>query len=239
MAAEIVINKVVITDEARFDYECLFNQPIPKNDIKRETEEYIDGRADRINGFYFRIKYFDETTDEMLMLFFYKGKRFGKMQLWELSGVCRAEEWTRELEDDGQIRLWLKSSLDPQETTDWVWDLRIREAEQRRLIEEEYGKDGNDTMAAIKELLKNYKLNKAKAAVGGTVESKRLKEDMEFLDVCIAALDDEAKAIIRGLYIDGQSMSKLGNRFGYCKAAIYKKRNRAVQMLEILFAARV
>ena len=181
----------------------------------------------------------DENADEMLMLFFYKGKRFGKMQLWELSGVCRADEWTREAEDDGQIRNWLNTSLDSKESTDWVWDLRIREAEQKRLLEEEYGKEGDDIMAAIKELLKNYKLNKAKAAVGGTVESKRLKEDMDFLDVCIAALDDEAREIISGLYINGQSMSKLGNRLGYCKAAIYKKRNRAVEMLEILFAARV
>lgn len=39
MAAEIIINKVVVTDEAKFDYECLFNRPIPKADIKRETEE--------------------------------------------------------------------------------------------------------------------------------------------------------------------------------------------------------
>ena len=239
MAAEIVINKVVVTDEAKFDYECLFGRQIPKADIKRETEEYIDGRQGRINGFYFRTKYLDETTDEMLMLFFYKGKRFDTMQMWELSGVCRADEWTRELEDDGQIRNWLNTSLDSKETTDWVWDLRIREAEQKRQLEEEYGKEGDDIMAVIKDLLKNYKLNKAKAAVGGTVESKRLKEDMDFLDVCIAALDDEAREIISGLYINGQSMSKLGNRLGYCKAAIYKKRNRAVEMLEILFAARV
>lgn len=112
MAAEIIINKVVVTDEAKFDYECLFNRPIPKADIKRETEEYIDGRQGRINGFYFRTKYLDENADEMLMLFFYKGKRFGKMQLWELSGVCRADEWTREAEDDGQIRNWLNTSLD-------------------------------------------------------------------------------------------------------------------------------
>lgn len=238
MATEVVINKVVITDEARFDYEDLFGQPIPKADIKRETEEYIDGRVGRINGFYFRIKYLDETTDEMLMLFFYKGNLFGKMQMWNLAGVCRADEWTRELEDDGQIKLWLQSSLDPKETTDWVWDLRIREAEQKRLIDDEYGKDGEETMAVIQDLLKNYKLNKAKAAVGGTVESKRLKEDMEFLDVCIAALDDEARAIIRGLYIDGLSMNKMANKFGYCKSSIFYKKSRALSMLEILFAAR-
>ena len=61
---------------------------------------------------------------------------------------------------------------------------------------------------------------------------------MEFLDVCVAALDDEAQAIIRGLYVEGKSMSKLGKQFGYCKAAIYKKKNRALQMLEILFASR-
>lgn len=238
MTTEIVINKTVVTDEARFDYDCLFGQPIPKADIKRETEEYMENRIGRINGFYFRAKYYDETTDEMLMLFFYKGKRFGKMQLWNLAGICRADDWTCELEDEGQIKAWLNSSLTPTETTDWVWDLRIREAEQRRLIEEEYGKDGNDTMAAIQDLLKNYKLNKAKATVGGTVESKRLKEDMAFLDVCIAALDDEAQAIIRGLYIEGQSMNKIAKRFGYCKSAIFYKKSRALSMLEILFAAR-
>ncbi len=212
--------------------------PDTEADIKRETEEYIDGRQGSDKRFYFRTKYLDETPTKMLMLFFYKGKRFGKMQLWELSGVCRADEWTREAEDDGQIKLWLQSPLELKETTDWVWDLRIREAEQRRLIEDEYGKEGNDTMAAIQDILKNYKLNKAKATVGGTVESKRLKEDMEFLDVCVAALDDEAQAIVRGLYIEGKSMSKLGKQFGYCKAAIYKKKNRALQMLEILFASR-
>ena len=57
MATEIVIDKVVVTDEARFDYDCLFGQPIPKADIKRETEEYIENRIGRINGFYFRVKY--------------------------------------------------------------------------------------------------------------------------------------------------------------------------------------
>lgn len=238
MATEIVIDKVVVTDEARFDYDCLFGQPIPKADIKRETEEYIENRIGRINGFYFRVKYYDETTDEMLMLFFYKSKRFGKMQLWDLAGICLADEWTRELEDEGQIKAWLNSSLTPTETTDWVWDLRIREAEQRRLIEEEYGKDGNDIMAAVKDLLKNYKLNKAKAAVGGTIESKRLKEDMEYLDNCVNALDDEAQAIIRGLYFEGKSMSKLAKCLGYCKTAIFNKKSRALSMLEILFAAR-
>lgn len=136
MAAEIVINKVVVTDEAKFDYECLFNRPIPKADIKRETEEYIDGRQGRINGFYFRTKYYDETADEMLMLFFYKGKDISKMQMWELAGICRADDWSEEMEEDGIIRHWLKSSFTPREETDWVWDLRVREEQRQKEVEE-------------------------------------------------------------------------------------------------------
>ena len=33
MAAEIIINKVVVTDEAKFDYECLFNRPIDRKSV--------------------------------------------------------------------------------------------------------------------------------------------------------------------------------------------------------------
>ena len=39
MTADAVINKIVITDEARFDYEILFGLPIPRADMKCEWEK--------------------------------------------------------------------------------------------------------------------------------------------------------------------------------------------------------
>lgn len=102
MKTETVINKVIITAEAEFDYESEFGLRLPKKEIKQETEEYIGCRLSRFYGYYFRAKYYDEITDRMLMLFVYKGEVFGSMQIWEIRGICSAEDWTKELEDDGQ-----------------------------------------------------------------------------------------------------------------------------------------
>lgn len=141
MTAEIMINKVVITEEAKFDYEeVVARQPIPKTTIKNECELYIDnlqkgGRL--LYGYYFRAKYYDENSDKMLMLFFYKGERFGKMQTWELSGICEAADWTDDLEDDGLIRNWLKVKIeDLLQEDDWVIGFRIWQMEQQTLQEE-------------------------------------------------------------------------------------------------------
>lgn len=136
MTADAVINKIVITDEARFDYESLFGLPIPRADMKGECEKYIDNISGRNVGYYIRAKYYDETIDEMLMLFFYKGKAVSRMQMWGLAGICRADDWSEEMEEDGLIRHWLKSSLTPKEETDWVWDLRVREEQRQKEVEE-------------------------------------------------------------------------------------------------------
>ena len=234
----VVINKVVITAEAEFDYESEFGISPPVDDIKQETAEYIDGRMSRFYGYYFRVKYLDETTDRMLMLFVYKAERFGCMQLWEVRGICPAEDWSAELEEDGQIREWLNSKMDTPEETDWVWDLRIKEAQRRKEIAEEFGEEVESEMPVIKDMLKNYKLNQARIAVGENEEVKALKSDMEFLDKCIDQLDEEAQAVLSLLYKRGLSMSVVGKRLGYSKGGIQKKNNRAIQMLEILFADR-
>lgn len=135
---EWVISKVVVTAEARFDYESMFGLPLPIVELKRETEKYIDNliNGETLYGCYFRVKYYDEITDRMLMLFFYKGNSFGKMQMWELKGICLAEDWSKEFEESGQVRLWLKSVLNPTEDTDWVWDLRVREEMRNKLLED-------------------------------------------------------------------------------------------------------
>ena len=110
MTADAVINKIVITDEARFDYESLFGLPIPRADMKGECERYIDNISGR--------------------------KAISRMQMWELAGICRADDWSEEMEEDGLIRHWLKSSLTPKDETDWVWDLRVREEQHQKEVEE-------------------------------------------------------------------------------------------------------
>jgi len=232
---EKVIPKVLITEEAQSDYEDIIGGIMPKSEIKRETEEYISNCISRFNGYYFKAKYQGEDSDIMLLMFFYKGERFGNMQMWELRGICLEEDWDEISEECGQIRFWLNTRLNLTDGTDWVWDLRLWQAEQKKLLDEEYGADGEKTMETVKKLLENYKLNKAKVAVGNKPETEQLKSDMDFLDKCIEQLDDEAKAIVTSLYVDGMSLAKVGRRFGYCKTAVFKKRNRALKMLELLY----
>lgn len=129
MNTEIVINKVVITAEAACDYRELKGAALFKRDFKYECETYIDNMISvgRLDNYYFRCKYYDEETDEMLMLFFYKGERFGSMQMWNLKGVCLESDFSEEMEKNGQIRVWLNSELHPEDKSDWVVELRERE----------------------------------------------------------------------------------------------------------------
>lgn len=156
MATEIA--KVVITDEAKYDYECLFAIPLysdckgkdmewwrehfedveylspkmPIAEIKAESEDYIEIHPNVKYRYYFRAKYYDESQDKMLMLFFYKGKKIGPMQLWELKGLCLASDWTEEFEEKGLIRNWLKHDIKTEDKTDWV--LEYQENVRRGLI---------------------------------------------------------------------------------------------------------
>lgn len=133
------INKVVITEEVEFDYEEILGLPMPKADIKEACENYIESRYDggrTLWGYNYKWKYYDETADKMLLLFFYKGQKFGTMQMWDLCGVCFEDDWNENLEDCGQIRSWLKSKIDPKENGDWVWDERVREEKRRKEMED-------------------------------------------------------------------------------------------------------
>jgi len=236
-----VINKVVITEEAQFDYESVVDTPMPKTDIKIQCELYIDNKQSLgrlLWERYFRCTYLDEESGKKVMLFIYKGDTLGKMQLWMCKGVCAAEDWSEDLEDSGQIRDWLNTAIDPAPTEDWVWNLRLWQQEQRQQIEKEYREIGDATMEYIKSLLGNYKLNKTKIEVSDSEEAKKLREEMDFLDRCIQHLEDEAKEILTSLYIKGLSMSQVGKRLGYSKACIFKKRDRALKVLELLFEGR-
>ena len=231
---EIVIDKILITEEAKSDYIDTVGYELPSKDIKSEVEAYIELlKSSRrfTSGRYFHVNYLDEDADKTVKLFFYKGETIGRMQMWNLAGVCLAEDWNEQIEESGQIRLWLNTSLNPKEETDWVWDLRVREEQKKRL--NEFYEWDREIKTMVKELLKNYKLNKTKIKMG-TADSE-LKKKMEFLDKCISSIDDLEREIIVGYYINGKSLTEVGKRFGYVKSAISTKRDRAVQMIEILF----
>lgn len=157
MATEIA--KVVITDEAKYDYECLFaislygsdtrekddewwkehfedreylSPSMPISEMKAECEDYIEIHPSVKYSHYFRAKYYDETKEKMLMLFFYKVKKIGPMQLWDLKGICLADDWDEISEEKGIIRNWLKHDIQTEDKTDWV--LEYQENVRRGLI---------------------------------------------------------------------------------------------------------
>jgi len=126
----IIIHKLNITEEARFDIrECLEIKQFDWQKMKGEVEEYITYQAkeNRIPWWgYFRCKYYDEKSDNMLMLFIYKSKKLSIMQHWDLAGVCLAEDWSEEQECEGCIRSWLKQRIEnlPEED-DWAISYRV------------------------------------------------------------------------------------------------------------------
>ncbi len=138
---KIFIHKLAVKAEAQFDYEGGMGfVRIPKNKIVKEVEEYLDlkQKDDKLrNVYYFKLKYHDEVTDKMLLLFIRKDATFGTMQTWSRVGICREDDWTEELDDDGIIRGWLESKVDelPDEE-DWVESLRDWQAEQEGIMED-------------------------------------------------------------------------------------------------------
>ena len=130
-----VINKITITAEAVFDYkDCLCLPAFDRRQLKAEVEEYIDNlnKAGRLwREHYFRCKYLDEQSGQMLMLFLYRGEKISVMQYWNLAGICLADDWCEEAEEKGWIRNWLKMKIqDLPEEADEVVALRVREVIQ-------------------------------------------------------------------------------------------------------------
>ena len=90
--------KIIITDEMLTDYETLFGRVLPKklhdfvwdenikeiycpkppiDDISTELKDYIEFRQEArapFDDYYFRVKYYDEERQKMLLLFVFRGK---------------------------------------------------------------------------------------------------------------------------------------------------------------------
>ena len=139
---KVFIHKIAVTAEAKFDYEeGMGFARIPKIGIVKQVEEYLGLRQedDKLNNVkYFKLKYYDNTTGEMLWLFIRKDKVFLSIQTWILVGLCKEEDWTEELENDGVVRGWLKSNVEElSDEEDWVENLRDAQAEKDRMMEDD------------------------------------------------------------------------------------------------------
>jgi hypothetical protein len=132
-----VINKVRVTAEAAFDYKyCLQSYgsdppALDRQSIKQDLEQYINGQTKNgrlVYDRYFRCKWFDEQSGQMLMCFLYRGEKYGIMQEWNLSGLCQEGDWSEDAESDGSIRHWLKQKItDLTDEDDWVVACRLKQ----------------------------------------------------------------------------------------------------------------
>lgn len=87
---------------------------------------------------------------------------------------------------------------------DWVWTERIRERQRQLELAREGYLELEDNVALVKELLTNYKINKAKIAVmDKTPELELLEKQMNYLDECVKTLDAEEQVLFREVYEKG------------------------------------
>ena len=201
----IVNNRVILSEEAVFDYEhCIgkrkrpswaeflleadgdsqkawelaepYEQPLRRLDkrtLKSDIREYINlqqqsGRL--LYKRYFRCKWHDEYTDRTLMIFLYRVKKRDTLteRWWRIAGICDARDWSEELEEDGEIRRWLKPFEHDMPKGDWVVEQQAR-AEADKLV-------GENIQASLQYLPKEIR----NAIMHGT--SKDLTEAISFFE---------------------------------------------------------
>jgi len=151
---DALIFKVRITEEAKFDFEETLGGDMSavtpfgttiKNDIKQQVEEFMLWTNKYRHKPYFKVPYINEIDGERLLLFFRQKERYACMQIIELVGITYENDWDEELEECGQVKVWLDSKIDLTDVPfdDWVEIERERKAEEERQqkIDEEERKD--------------------------------------------------------------------------------------------------
>ena len=117
-------NKFNMTAEAVCDIEWLGIEQLNQKTLKSEMERYITYRPPKRD--YFNCDYTDDNIEPKLKLFIHKGDRIGLIQHWDLQGICYAEDWTEDVEDE--TREWLNTKIkDIPDEIDWVVSDRVKE----------------------------------------------------------------------------------------------------------------
>ena len=153
---DYTINRIVVSEEAKFDYAFIFNMLVGEfgsdlppqfrldTKIKQELEFYITNNKKIQAKSYFKAIYNSEMNEKTLMFFIKKRQKLASMQMWEIVGICEAEDYNEELEESGQIRAWYETKIEdiPNEP-DWVEEkYRNKMLELLDLIYDFGGKDG-------------------------------------------------------------------------------------------------
>ena len=141
---EILINRVMISNEAKFDYSYLVKGGcLTSRTFCNEFDEYIDNLSAKgrlSNTCYLRLKFYDERVNDYMIFFVKRRNRFRCIQNWEVIGICNYGDWSEEMENNGSINRWLRSKIyDLPKEPDWVEEMRNRDNDWKELMEEMYG----------------------------------------------------------------------------------------------------
>lgn len=120
---DLLIHKVSISDEAKFDYETTIspNFDFVKKELKEELEFYIQANKKLWYKQYMRLKYIDEQSGMCLMVFIRTQSTFLHMKVWNVVGICNYDDWDEDMEESGKIKSWLDTSINPSPNEpDWV-----------------------------------------------------------------------------------------------------------------------
>jgi len=161
---DLVIHKLAITDEARFDYEyCLddenylldwntdtdwalpteYDNPLalfPTKEIRDELEYWLQTNPRLHRREYFYTQHYDDHHG-WLVFFIKRGTQLAAMQFWNLVGIAKswhARENFEYFEDMGIHRGWYSSQItDLEKQEDWVEKLRQQLGEDTRELEKD------------------------------------------------------------------------------------------------------
>lgn len=109
----MLINKVVFAKGAVFDYEGIVCKiPMQTGAFKAMLEKLIDEEKCRVLDCGLRAVCYDEASGMDLMFFIKKGYCFGPMQVFMVQGVCSADDYCEEMEENGIIKEWLEVEIE-------------------------------------------------------------------------------------------------------------------------------
>lgn len=155
---EATIHKLIVSEEAKFDYAEMtnmlvgdFGDDLPPSfqidlDITQQVELYITNNKKVWDKHYLRLTYIDEKADKTYMLFILR-RNYDETeytQNWELVGICESKYWDEDMEECGQIRVWYNTKINNfKKERDWVLEMYTYKILDK--LEEIYeigGKDG-------------------------------------------------------------------------------------------------
>ena len=108
-----MINKIVLTKGAVFDYEeivCM--REMDRCKFRSAIERELSSDKSNEEKFSIRMRYFDVDSDKNLLLFIKRGYDFGIMRIWILQGICEESDYDEEMEHNGVIKEWLEAEIE-------------------------------------------------------------------------------------------------------------------------------